>query len=111
MLSLIGIAYAAEQSSAPAAGPASFLGGQFGPLILMAATVVIFYFLLIRPQKKREKERNEMIAALKKGDRVVTLGGMYGVVDGFKEGDIVILKVSGTTKIEFTKSSIQGKVS
>ncbi|MBN1495740.1 MAG: preprotein translocase subunit YajC [Spirochaetes bacterium] len=78
-------------------------------MILMIATIVIFYFLLIRPQKKKEKERIEMINALQKGDKVVTAGGMYGVIDSFKDGDIVVLKVSGNTKIEFSKSAIQNK--
>ncbi|MBI4550508.1 MAG: preprotein translocase subunit YajC [Candidatus Omnitrophica bacterium] len=75
----------------------------FMPLVLM---FVIFYFLLIRPQQKKEKDRQKMIAALKKGDRVVTSGGILGTVVGVKE-DVVVLKVGdGETKIEFLKSAV-----
>lgn len=72
--------------------------------------IVIFYFLLIRPQQKKEKERKNMITALKQGDRVLTAGGLYGIVDSFKEGDVVVLKISGNTKAEFTRNAIQVKL-
>ena len=108
MLQLIGIAYAAtEQTSG---GQSSSPWSQYGFLILMVVTIGIFYFLLIRPQKKKEKDRLGMISTLKKGDRVLTSSGIYGVVDGFKEGDIVIVKIAGNTKVEFTKNAIQMKV-
>ena len=110
MLQLTTTAYAASEGT-PSGGQG--LQGALGNLsfpILMVATVAIFYFLLIRPQKKKEKERIGMISALKKGDKVMTSGGMYGVIDSFKEGDIVVVKVSGNTKIEFAKSAIQSKV-
>jgi preprotein translocase subunit YajC len=75
----------------------------FMPLVLM---FVIFYFLLIRPQQKKEKDRQKMIGNLKKGDRVVTTGGLLGTVVGLKD-DIIVLKVGdGETKIEFLKSAI-----
>jgi len=78
---------------------------------MLILTVAVFYFLMIRPQKKKEKERQDMVNSLKKGDRVMTTSGMYGVIDSFKEGDIVVLKISGNTKVEFTKSAIHTKVS
>ena len=108
----MGIAYAASEN-APATGqglPGLQGFGNYTFIILMVATLGIFYFLLIRPQKKKEKERTDMISSLQKGDKVMTAGGMYGVIDGFKEGDIVILKISGNTKVEFSKSAIQSKV-
>lgn len=109
MLQLTGIAYAASET-APASGQGGLQGlGNYSFIILMVATIGIFYFLLIRPQKKKEKERTNMIAALQKGDKVITAGGMYGVIDGFKEGDIVIVKIAGNTKVEFSKSAIQSK--
>ncbi len=109
MLLFTGIAYAASEG---AAGPAGLSGlGNYSFLILMAVTIAIFYFLLIRPQKKKEKERIDMISSLKQGDRVVTAGGMYGVIDSFKEGDIVVVKISSNTKVEFNKSAIQARVS
>lgn len=78
----------------------------FLPLIVM---FVVFYFLLIRPQQKRQKETSQMIENLKKGDRVVTGGGLIGTVAGI-QNDYVILKVGDAeTKIEVLKSAITGK--
>lgn len=75
---------------------------QLLPFILM---LVIFYFLLIRPQQKRAKERNAMLASLKKGDQVVTIGGMHGTITDLDD-DTVTLKVSENTKIKFERSAI-----
>jgi len=87
------------------------IGGSWQSLIPILLMIVIFYFLLIRPQQKKEKDRKNMINTLQKGDKVVTVGGIYGVVTGVKDGeDIVVLKVSENTKIEFTRSAIQNKV-
>jgi len=109
LLPLIGIAFAASEGTATGQGASSPLG-QYGFLILMVLTIGIFYFLMIRPQKKKEKDRIAMVSALKKGDRVLTAGGMYGIVDGFKDGDIIIVKIGGNTKVEFTKTAVQAKV-
>ena len=78
----------------------------FAPLIVM---FVVFYFLLIRPQQKRQKELNQMIQELKKGDRVVTSGGLIGTIVGV-QNDYVILKVGDSeTKVEVLKSAVTGK--
>ena len=78
----------------------------FLPLVFM---FVIFYFLLIRPQQKRQKELSQMIQDIKKGDKVVTSGGIIGTVAGI-QNDYVILKVGdGETKIEVLKSAVTGK--
>lgn len=78
----------------------------FLPLIVM---FVVFYFLLIQPQQKRQKELNRMVQELKKGDRVVTAGGVIGTIAGI-QNDYVILKVGDSeTKIEILKSAITGK--
>ncbi|MBU0952020.1 MAG: preprotein translocase subunit YajC [Elusimicrobia bacterium] len=76
--------------------------GGFLPLIMI---FFIFYFLMIRPQQRKEKERKKMIAALKKGDKVVTAGGIYGTVTGIKI-DIVELKIDDNAKIQLKKSAI-----
>jgi preprotein translocase subunit YajC len=110
VLQLTGIAYAASEGAAPGGQGMQSAFSNYGFMGLMVLTIAIFYFLLIRPQKKKEKERVAMISSLKKGDKVITAGGMYGIVDSFKEGDIVVLKVSGNTKIEFLKSAIQNKI-
>ncbi|MBQ0003482.1 MAG: preprotein translocase subunit YajC [Treponema sp.] len=74
-------------------------------LIMIVAMVAIFYFLLIRPQKKQEKETKKMLDNLKKGDKVVTIGGIYGVVSSLKDNSVVV-KVDTDAKIEFTKTAI-----
>jgi len=77
-------------------------------LILLLMMGGIFYFLLIRPQRKRQQEHKALIEALQKGDKVITMGGMYGEIDYIGEND-VILKVEGGGKIKFLRSSIAGK--
>ncbi len=77
-------------------------------LVPMALMGVVFYFLLIRPQGKEKKRRAEMIAAVKKNDRVSTIGGIQGTVVSVKDNEIT-LKVdeSNNTKITFLRSAIQ----
>ena len=79
------------------------------PFILILA---IMYFLMIRPQAKRQKQKQRMLEALKKGDRVVTIGGIHGTVSGLKGKDkkIVNLKVSNNTNISLNRSAISGLV-
>ena len=76
-----------------------------------ALMILVLYFLMIRPQQKRQKEHTKMLSELKKGDRVVTTGGMYGTVFGFSDDENkVIIKVSDEVKMEFLKSAIAQKV-
>ncbi|HUX49881.1 MAG TPA: preprotein translocase subunit YajC [Spirochaetia bacterium] len=84
---------------------ASGTGQLVTTIITFGLVFVIFYFLIIRPQNKKQKETKRMLSALKKGDRVVTAGGIRGTIATIKE-DIVILKVDGNTKIEFNRSAI-----
>ena len=79
---------------------------SFAPLIFI---FVIFYFLMIRPQQKRQQDLNKMIEAIKKGDRVVTAGGIIGTVTSI-QNDYVVLKVGDNeaTKMEVLKSAITG---
>ena len=74
------------------------------PFVLIIA---IFYFFIIRPQNKKQKETQKMIDALKKGDKVVTIGGIHGVVTSTKE-KTVILKVDENVKIEVNRSAVAG---
>jgi preprotein translocase subunit YajC len=77
-------------------------------LYLVGFLVVIFalfYFVMIRPQRKRQKEQQNMISTLQKGDRVITAGGIYGVIDNIRE-DSVIIKVEGGTLLRVAKGSI-----
>lgn len=67
---------------------------------------VIFYFLILRPQNKRQKELATLIAGLKTGDKVVTTGGIHGIIANVKEGSILSLKIADNVKIEIDKSAI-----
>ncbi|HBN97048.1 MAG TPA: preprotein translocase subunit YajC [Firmicutes bacterium] len=66
---------------------------------------VLFYFMIIRPQQKQQKERKAMIDALKKGDRIVTVGGIYGELVALKE-DYVTLKVADKVEIKVSRNGI-----
>jgi len=74
-------------------------------LLIFGAVFLIFWLLIIRPQNKKQKETQKMIAAVKKGDKVVTAGGVHATVSSVKE-KTVILKVDDNTKMEFSKSAI-----
>ena len=80
-------------------------GSVVTQLLFFAAIFAIFYFLLIRPQQKQKKERERMLASIKKGDRVVTSSGMHGTVVGLNE-HTVVLKVADQVKLEFDRSAI-----
>ena len=91
----------------PEGGGSGSIIAQFGFLIPL---FLIMYLMIIRPQQKRQKEHKKMLGELKKGDRVVTSGGMFGDIFAFNEKrDSVVLKV-GEAKMEFLKSSIASKV-
>jgi preprotein translocase subunit YajC len=92
---------AQQQAAGEAAGPAGLLT-SFLPFI---AIIGIFYFLIIRPQNKKRKETEKMLGALKKGDKVVTIGGLYGTIQSVKE-TTVILKVDDNVKLEFLRSAV-----
>jgi preprotein translocase subunit YajC len=86
-------------------------GSALGLILPFAVIFVIFYFFMIRPQQKKQKEHQAMVSALKKGDKVVTNSGMFGVVWGIDDKENkVVLKFGEDLKIEFLKSSIAGKV-
>jgi len=84
-------------------------GGAFGafiPLILMFA---IFYFLLIRPQQKKAKEHKSMISAIKKGDRVVSSGGLHGLVTGVTD-EAVTMEIAPKIRVKVSRGSIAGVI-
>ncbi len=91
---------------APAGGGQGGGGGfaAFIPLILLFA---IFYFILIRPQQKRAKEHRIMLENLKRGDRVVTAGGLYGTITNL-EGNVVTLEIADKVRVKVSKNSIAG---
>jgi preprotein translocase subunit YajC len=86
-----------------AAGPGSFITS----IIPFAAIIAIFYFLIIRPQNKKQKDTQKMLSALKKGDKVVTIGGIHGTIQSVKESSVIV-RVDENTKLEFSRSAISG---
>lgn len=88
---------------APANGQGS--GSLISTLIMFGAIFFIFYFMIIRPQQKRAKEREKMLNAIEKGDKVVTSGGIYGTIAGI-EDKTVLLQIADNVKIKLDKSAI-----
>lgn len=86
-------------------------GGTSMMLIMMVAIFAIMYFLMIRPQQKKQKLHQQMLAALQKGDKIVTAGGIFGTIQGTKEKDgVIIVKIADNVKVEMTSSSIAKKL-
>ncbi len=83
--------------------------GQLSGLVLPIAFLVIFYFLLIRPQRKKDKEIKEMRANLKVGDKITTIGGIYGKIIKIKDEDVIIENAEDRVKFKITKWAV-GKV-
>ena len=94
------------QFMAQAGGTVNTLLG-FLPIILL---FVIFYFLLIRPQQQNQKKRREMLGKLQKGDRVLTIGGIYGMIKEIKE-DAVVLRIADNVNIKMVRVGIDRVVS
>ena len=84
-------------------------GSLLTTLIPMIAVFVLFYFIFIRPQQKQQRERNQMLANLKKGDKVITIGGLHGVITDLTD-ERVTLKVSENTKGVFERSAINANL-
>ena len=84
--------------------------GLFSTLLMFALIIGIFYFMILRPQQKRQKERQKLLEALKKGDKVITAGGMYGTIAGIDE-KTVLVQVADNVKMKFERSSITSVVS
>lgn len=82
---------------------------QYGQLLSLAIIVVAFYVLMIRPQQKRQKEHQALIDSLAAGDRVVTIGGVYGTVRTLEDGRVG-LEVSEGVVVEFDRAAIARKL-
>jgi preprotein translocase subunit YajC len=95
MTHLIGIILQAQ-------GGFESLASTLVPFLLI---IVVFYFLILRPQQKRTKERAKLLEGVKKGDKVITAGGMHGVVEGVEDKS-VLLKIADNVKVKIEKTGI-----
>jgi preprotein translocase subunit YajC len=103
-LIMIDIAYA---MGAGGAGGAGSQGGGIAALIPFIAIFAIMYFIIFRPQQKKAKEHREMLAALKKGDRVVSSGGLHGVITGLTD-DTVTIEIAPKVRVKVSRGYIAG---
>ena len=91
---LLGIASAVAETAGTAtttdAGGAGTTASLVSTLVMMGLIIVVFYFFLIRPQKKKDKAVKNMLAALKPGDRICTIGGLYGTISAIKDDNVTI---------------------
>ena len=94
------LAYAMGQAGGEAGGAGGF--ASFIPLILM---FVIFYFLLIRPQQKKSKEHREMVNTLRKGDRIVTNGGLHGRITGVSDTTLTV-EIAEKVRVKVNRGSV-----
>jgi len=93
----------------PAGGAEGAGGGGLFTIISFVGIILIFYFLMIRPQNKKRKETEKMLSALKKGDKIVTIGGLYGTIQSVKD-TTVIIKADDNIKLEFLRSAISSVI-
>ncbi|MHB8058045.1 MAG: preprotein translocase subunit YajC [Desulfuromonadaceae bacterium] len=102
---MFGLAFAMGSAPGGAAGGAGGGMAAFQQIIPLVFMFAIFYFLLIRPQQKKAKEHRALLEAMKKGDNVITAGGVHGKVAAV-ENDIVTLEIANNVNIKITKSYI-----
>lgn len=84
-------------------------GGMISTLIMFGAIFAIFYFMIIRPQQKRAKEREKLLSAVEKGDKVILSSGLYGTVAGLEE-KTVLIDVGNNVKMKYERSAIASVV-
>lgn len=79
--------------------------GLASSLLPFLLIILVFYFLILRPQQKRQKERQKLLDSIKKGDKVITSGGVHGLVEGI-EDKIVLVKIADNVKVKVDRSAI-----
>ncbi len=87
-------------------GGAQGTGGAIGQIVPLVLIVVVFYFFMIRPQMKKAKDQKKYIEALKIGDKVLTIGGIYGTIFKMNEDGTIVLTVEDGGKIKVSKNAI-----
>jgi len=91
------------------ADPSGAPGSIVPTLVTFGLVFVIFYFLIIRPQNRKQKDQKKMVEAVKKGDRIVSIGGIHGTVMSVKDSEVVV-KIDTNTKLTLSKSAISSVV-
>jgi len=104
-----GIAWAmtAGQKGGGAGGGGGLGGMLSGPIPMLVLMFVIFYFLLIRPQQKKAKAHKELLANLRKGDKILTNGGIYGRITGLDDNTLTV-EIAPQVRIKISRSSVAG---
>ena len=97
---------AAPGAAPPAGGPAPAGPNPFSTIIMFGAIIAVFYFFMIRPQQKKQRAERQFRESLKKGDKVITIGGAYGRVASIEDNGI-ILEMDTNVKIRFDKSAVR----
>ena len=98
---MTGVAYAMGSNPAGGGGGAS----NYMSLIFIGAVFAIFYFILIRPQQKRAKQHKDFLANLKKGDKIITSGGLYGTITGISD-DSVTIEIAEKVRVKVDKGTV-----
>lgn len=100
---MIELAYA----QVPGGGPGS--RGFLDMIVILGLMMAIFYFILIRPQQKKQRQHQEMLKALKTGDQILTMGGIYGTIVEIDEHKVKI-KIAENVKIDVARGSVQSRI-
>jgi len=86
-------------------------GNSAMSLVMMGAIVVVFYLFMIRPQMKKAKEQKKYIESLKKGDKILTIGGIYGKITEIRDDSTLIIEVEDGGKLKITRNAISNEAS
>lgn len=95
------------QAAAPEGASKGLFGGGSSMLIVYGLFIAAMWFLMIAPQRKKQKEQAKMLASIKAGDEILTVGGIYGTVVTVRE-DRYVVRIADATKVEIAKSFVQG---
>jgi preprotein translocase subunit YajC len=106
-LSIVGLLPAVVYAQQGGNAPSSSMFGSILPMMLIM--FIIIYFLMIRPEQKKQKKRQQMINEMKKGDKVLTVGGIYGRISSLK-GDTLVVKIAENTSVEVTKTAVSSVI-
>jgi preprotein translocase subunit YajC len=81
-------------------------GGAYTQIIFLGGIVVVFYFFMIRPQMKKAKDQKKYIEALKKGDKILTIGGIYGKIVEVRDDATIIMEIEDGSKMKISKNAV-----